>query len=98
MDLAGSPVPGMPVLTGWAAPGGALGIRAVSGLTLPGAARMLGLFRLARARLTLVSRCAGGKGLPSVRACGWICRMAGLRLNTPGGAMTLWNLVRLVVL
>ena len=98
MDLAGSAVPGMPVLTGWVAPGGALGIRAVSGLTLAGAAKMLGLFRFARARLTLSICRAGGKGLPSVRACGWIFRMAGLPLNTPEGAMTLWNLVMLAVL
>ena len=98
MDLAGSAVPGMPVLTGWAAPDGALGIWAVSGRTLAGAAIMLGLFRFARARLTLAIRRDGGKGLPSVRARGWIFRMAGLPLNTPGGAVTLWNLVMLAVL
>ncbi len=79
----------MPVLTGRAASGGALGIRALSGRTLPGAAIMLGLFRFTRAWLTLAIRRVDGKGLPSVRACGWIFRMAGLPFSTPGGAVTL---------
>jgi hypothetical protein len=88
----------MPPLTGRPASSEALGILAVSGLTLPGAAIMLGLYRFARARLMLEISRVRGKGLPSVSACGWIFRRAGLPLNTPGGAVTLWNLVMLAVL
>ncbi|MGO9395395.1 MAG: hypothetical protein ACLP7A_12370 [Desulfobaccales bacterium] len=88
----------MPPLTGRPASIEALGIRAVSGRTLPGAAIMLGLYRFARARLALAICRVRGKALPSFRACGWIFRRAGLPLNTPGGAVTLWNLVMLAVL
>jgi hypothetical protein len=75
-----------------------LGICAVSGGKFFGAWMMLGLPRLARAVLILVSRRAGGNRWPCTRAGGVICLRPAFRVNTACGGITLLILVMLTVL
>jgi hypothetical protein len=98
VDLDGRPAPEIPPFTGWVARGGALGICAVNGGTFFGAFTMLGLPRLARAVLTLVSRWDGGNRWPCTRAGGVICLRPAFRFNTVCGATTLLILVMLTLL